>query len=179
MRNFVPCMLGQPVADICMEGDGEWEPCREVRVDGPDVMTRTQGSALRDTGGPNADNRTRRTSLGRPSFSFVSCSGDTSSAVNCTQVKILEKPFRSQRTLSAHPSRLEIGGLIRATFLMQCCREGTDGCEGESGKLPELCRTCKGGPGDQALAPSVAPPTLCTGLPGWTPRVSHSELTGT
>ena len=30
-------------------------------------------------------------------------------AVNCTPVKILEKPFRSQRTLSAHPSQLETG----------------------------------------------------------------------
>ena len=30
-------------------------------------------------------------------------------AVDCTQVKILEEPFRSSRALSAHPSRLEIG----------------------------------------------------------------------
>ena len=29
----------------------------------------------------------------------------------CAQVKILGKPFRSQRALSAHPSQLEIGGL--------------------------------------------------------------------
>ena len=32
-------------------------------------------------------------------------------AVSCTQVKILGKPFRSLRTLSAHPSQLEIGVL--------------------------------------------------------------------
>ena len=31
--------------------------------------------------------------------------------MNCTQVKILEKPFRSQRTLRARPSQLEIGVL--------------------------------------------------------------------
>ena len=38
------------------------------------------------------------------------CSGNTSTphggAVNCTKVKILEKPFCNQR---AHPSQLEIG----------------------------------------------------------------------
>ena len=32
-------------------------------------------------------------------------------AVNCTQVKILAKPFRSLLTLSAHPSQLDIGVL--------------------------------------------------------------------
>ena len=32
-------------------------------------------------------------------------------AVSCTQVKILEQPFRSLRTLSAQPSKLEIGAL--------------------------------------------------------------------
>ena len=43
------------------------------------------------------------------------CSGVTHTprggAVDCAQVKILGKPFRSQRTLSAHPSQLEIGAL--------------------------------------------------------------------
>ena len=34
--------------------------------------------------------------------------------MDCTQVKIPEKPFRSQRTLSAHPSPLEMGGGLRA-----------------------------------------------------------------
>ena len=32
-------------------------------------------------------------------------------AVKCAQMKILENPFRSQRTLRAHPSQLEIGVL--------------------------------------------------------------------
>ena len=31
--------------------------------------------------------------------------------MNCARVKILGKPFRSLRTLSAHPSPLEIGVL--------------------------------------------------------------------
>ena len=31
--------------------------------------------------------------------------------MNCTQVKILKKPFSRLRTLSAHPSQLEIGVL--------------------------------------------------------------------
>ena len=43
------------------------------------------------------------------------CSGVTSTplggAVYCNQVKPLEKPFLSLRTLSAHPSQLEIGVL--------------------------------------------------------------------
>ena len=32
-------------------------------------------------------------------------------ALNCAQVIILENPFRSQRTLNAHPSQLQIGVL--------------------------------------------------------------------
>ena len=35
-------------------------------------------------------------------------------AVNCLEVKVLENPFRSLRTLSAHPSQLEIGVLSRS-----------------------------------------------------------------
>ena len=40
--------------------------------------------------------------------------------MNCAQVKILGKPFRSQRTLSAHPSPLGIAVLSSSWSVAPC-----------------------------------------------------------
>ena len=44
-------------------------------------------------------------------FALASTNTPRGGVVNCAQVEFLGKPFRSQRTLGAHPSALGIGVL--------------------------------------------------------------------
>ena len=60
-------------------------------------------------------------------------------AVNCTQVKILGIPFRNLRTLSAHPSPLEIG-VLRSSIRVAPLRERI--AFGEPSPYAEGARHC-------------------------------------